>query len=139
VDRPALFVRPSIGRGNAAEAILVPALDAAGGGPRAAPSYPSEFASVLSVAAHEGREPFGLSSTGRLASSPARRASTSRCPVPGGGTIRSAGNSSSAARASGLAARPALPRSALLDDGVDASLGDGYITRCKARARFRAR
>jgi subtilisin family serine protease len=68
-------------------------------------SYPAEFASVISVAAHDGRDPFGIDYN------PAPPVEVGAPGIDidvawrGGTTIRSSGNSFAAAHVSGLVAR----------------------------------
>jgi subtilisin family serine protease len=50
-----------------------------------APTYPAQFSSVISVAAHDGRDPFGLDANPRRRPTPGPLVSTSRCrgcPAP---------------------------------------------------------
>jgi subtilisin family serine protease len=70
-----------------------------------APTYPAEFSSVISVAAHDGQDPFGLDAN---PTPPADFGAPGiDIPVPwlSGSTIVSTGNSFAAAHVSGLAAR----------------------------------
>ena len=70
-----------------------------------APSYPSEFATVFSVAAHERKDPFGLDYN---PSGPVEFGAPGidiEVPWRGGGTIRTTGNSFAAPHVSGLVAR----------------------------------
>lgn len=71
----------------------------------AAPTYPSQYAAVFSVAAHDGTDPFGLDCNPRPPVEFGAPGIDIEVPWLEGGTIRSTGNSFAAPHIAGLIAR----------------------------------
>jgi subtilisin len=70
-----------------------------------APTYPAQFSSVISVAAHDGQDPFGLDANPTPPADFGAPGIDIQVPWLSGSTIVSTGNSFAAAHVSGLVAR----------------------------------
>ena len=70
-----------------------------------APTYPAQFSSVISVAAHDGRDPFALDANPAPPADFGAPGIDIRVPWLSGSTIVSTGNSFAAAHVTGLVAR----------------------------------
>jgi subtilisin len=70
-----------------------------------APTYPAQFSSVISVAAHDGQDPFGLDANPTPPADFGAPGIDIHVPWLSGSTIVSTGNSFAAAHVSGLVAR----------------------------------
>lgn len=70
-----------------------------------APTYPAQFSSVISVAAHDGQDPFGLDANATPPADFGAPGIDVRVPWLSGSTIVATGNSFAAAHVTGLVAR----------------------------------
>jgi subtilisin len=70
-----------------------------------APSYPAQFSSVISVAAHDGHDPFGIDANPAPPTDFGAPGIDVRVPWLSGSTIVSTGNSFAAPHVTGLVAR----------------------------------
>jgi subtilisin len=71
----------------------------------AAPTYPSQFSSVISVAAHDGKDPFSIDANPKPPVDFGAPGLDLTVPWLGGGTIVATGNSFAAPHVTGLVAR----------------------------------